>query len=97
MERSMGMEYKLQFEFPNAESVTTVLRRLPMVREAQRTTLDFEFRVAENSGSMPDALARIEQDGLYFCDFGGMGRQFLGILVARLVSEFGPVTVADFE
>ena len=93
----MGMEYKLRFAFPDVASVTSVLRRLPMVREVPRTNIEFEFRAAENSSSMPDASARIEQDGLYFCVCGNRGRQFLGDIIARLVSEYGTVTVADLE
>ena len=93
----MGIEYKLRFTFPDAASVTSVLRRLPMVREVPRTNTDFEFRAAETTGSMPDASAHVAQDGLYFCDYGGAGPQFLGVVVACLVSEFGPVTVADLE
>ena len=93
----MGMEYKLRFGFPDAESVNSVLRRMPMVREMPRATIDFEFRSANNADSMPDASAHVEQDGLYYCDHGGMGRQFLGVVIATLVGEFGPVTVADLE
>jgi hypothetical protein len=93
----MGMEYKLRFAFSNVSSVDAVLRRLPGVREVSRTNVEFEFRSAENSGSLPDASAHVEQDWLYFCVYGSMGRQFFGDTIARLVSEFGPVTVADLE
>jgi hypothetical protein len=93
----MGLEYKLRFAFPDAESVASVLRRLPMVREVHRTKSEFEFRAVENNGSMPDALAHVQQDGLYFCDNGGTGTEFLGLVLSRLVNEFGPVTVADSE
>jgi hypothetical protein len=93
----MGIEYKLRFAFPDAASVVSVLRRLPIVREVRRTKTVFEFHAAGNNGSMPDALAHIEQDGLYFCDNGGSCREFLGVVVACLVNEFGPVTVADLE
>jgi hypothetical protein len=46
---------------------------------------------------MPDASVQAEPYGAYFCVFGGHGREILGLVVARLVSEFGPVTVAELE
>ncbi|MEI7425036.1 MAG: hypothetical protein WCK10_02875 [Candidatus Staskawiczbacteria bacterium] len=91
------MEYKIRFRFPDTASVTAFLHRLPMVGEAPGASNDFEFREAGNTGSMPDASAHVVPDGLYFCDHGGQGEQFLGVVVACLVSEFGPVTVADLE
>ena len=93
----MGIEYKLRFRFPDAQSVGDSLRRLPMAYEVAQANIDFEFRSPENLSSMPDASAHVEEDGLYFCDYGGMGRQFLGVIVARLVDRFGSVTVAELE
>lgn len=93
----MGIEYKLQFAHSNPAGVASVLRRLPMVREMSGHTGEFELRAMETTGTMPDATAHIEPDGLYFCDHGGSGRQFLGIVIAQLVGEFGPVTVGDWE
>jgi hypothetical protein len=46
---------------------------------------------------MPDATVQPAPYGVYFCDHGGHGREFLGVLVARLVSEFGAVTVTELE
>ncbi len=40
---------------------------------------------------------RVEPYGLYFCNNGGDGREMLGLIVARLVSRFGPVTIAELE
>jgi hypothetical protein len=93
----MGIEYKLQFAHSDPACIADSLRRLPMVREMSVRAGEFELRAMESTGTMPDATARVEPDGLYFCDYGGAGRQLLGILIARLVSEFGPVTVGDWE
>jgi hypothetical protein len=93
----MGIEYKMQFTHTGTESVASILRRLPMVREVPADEGKFELRAGETQGTMPDATACVEPDGLYFCDCGGAGRQLLGVVIARLVSEFGPVTVADWE
>jgi hypothetical protein len=95
----MGMEYKLRFLYPDEASVTLALRRLPMVREVRRANIDFEFRTPESKdpNSMPDASAHVEKDGLYFCVYGGLGEEFLGVVIARLVDKFGRVTVAELE
>jgi hypothetical protein len=89
----MGTEYAIRFEHAGPESVNVVLRRLRM---AQATSQGFELRATQTDG-MPDAFIRIEPNGLYYCDNGGAGKEFLGVLIARMVSEFGPVTVADWE
>ncbi len=89
----MGKEYKLRFRFPNAQSVNEALRRLPMACGVDDATIGVDFRSPENTGSMPDASAHVQEDGLYFCDYGGMGRHYFGLIVARLVDEFGVVTV----
>jgi hypothetical protein len=57
---------------------------------------EFELR-AKPSAGIPDAMMRVEPYGLYFCDYGGVGREILGLIVARLVSQFGPVTIAELE
>lgn len=93
----MGIEYKIQFAHRGAESVASVLRRLPMILEVSAVKGFVEFRAEQTRGTMPDATVSIEPDGLYFCDCGGAGKQFLGILIAHLVSEFDPVTVVDWE
>lgn len=92
----MGTEYTLRFAHTGADFVASVLRRIPMKCELSEEG-GFEFRAPDNTGNMPDATAIVEANGLYFCDHGGAGRHVLGVIVAGLVSEFGPVTVADRE
>jgi hypothetical protein len=46
---------------------------------------------------MPDATVQVAPFGVSFCDQGGQGREFLGGVVARLVSEIGAVTVTELE
>ncbi len=40
---------------------------------------------------------RIEPCGAYFCDYGGTGREMLGLVIAHLVSLFGTVAVEEWE
>ena len=46
---------------------------------------------------MPDATARSEPYGAYFCDNGGSGHAYLGQVIASLVSEFGAVQIEELE
>lgn len=46
---------------------------------------------------MPDASVIINEAGVYFCDYGGGGREVLGKLIAMLGASFGPVVIAELE
>jgi hypothetical protein len=96
-ERSVGYEYQLQFTHPGAAAVAEVVRRLPFAHERQPQSGEFELWIDGPNGGMPDAAAQVEPYGLYFCYYGVAGRELLGTLLARLVSEFGAVTIDDLE
>ena len=88
----MGIEYKLTFEAPDAEAVGAVLRRLPAARESDADAGRFDL----GGGEWPEAVVQVEQGGVYYCDnCGGRGRELLGVVVARLVAVFGPVSVEE--
>ena len=88
----LGIEYRLTFEAPNAEAVAAVLRRLPASRESDAEPGRFDLGESE----WPEAVVQVEQGGAYYCDnCGGRGRELLGVVVARLVAVFGPVTVTE--
>jgi hypothetical protein len=94
---NMGIEYTLRFNHSDKASVASVLRRLPMARELSPKGVEFEMRTLESAEGMPDALVSVETTGLYFCDNGGAGPEFLGVVITCLVSNFGKVTVEDRE
>jgi hypothetical protein len=90
----MGIEYHLRFAAPDPSAVADVLRRHPAAREVKPPGLQFEFGSADDG--WPEATAHAEADGAYFCDHcGGTGRALLDEVVARLVSEFGAVTIEE--
>ncbi len=93
----MGFEYRLQFVAPDADSVASLLRRLPSARELTLPIHRVELRADTSDTGVPDAEVRVEPNGAYFCDYGGAGKKFLGIVVERLVSEFGTVTIAEWD
>jgi hypothetical protein len=93
----MGMEYTLRFAHTDAISVVSALKQLPMVYQLTPNGVEFELRALETTGSMPDAFMTVEPSGLYFCDYGGTGGEFLGRVIACLVSHFGPITIEDRE
>jgi hypothetical protein len=91
------MEYRLRFAYPDEGSLEALLRLLPFVRGPVSSGTLFELRSTDPTGEMPDAMMKIEPCGAYFCDNGGKGRQMLGLVIARLVSQFGSVAVEEWE
>jgi hypothetical protein len=91
----MAIEYTLRFAHPDSASVAEALRPLPFLREPVPQSEEFEFSSARSTEVMPEASMRVKSYGLYFCDHGGVGREMLGIVVARLVSRFGSITIEE--
>jgi hypothetical protein len=96
-EMRMGIEYALRFASPGPATVSVVLQRLPAARELPPPASGFELRADGSTDGMPDASVRPAPDGACFCDYGGRGQEFLGLVVARLVRAFGTVAVAELE
>ena len=90
----MAIEYRLRFSSSTHEEVAILLAHLPTVSGPHA---DGNFEVRVSPSEMPDAELRIEPCGAYYCYYGGKGREMLGVLIERLVSRFGPVTVEDWE
>jgi hypothetical protein len=92
----MRIEYRLQFSAPDAQSVATVIRRIPGAREIEAVNPRFDLGCGASVESVPQAMVQVEPYGVYFCDYcAGSGRELLGAVVARLVSRFGAVTVEE--
>jgi hypothetical protein len=90
----MGIEYRLRFAAPDAETVAAELRRLPAAREVPAQAHRFDLGLG--AADLPQATVQAEPGGAYFCDHcGGTGRALLGEVVARLVTAFGPVSVEE--
>jgi hypothetical protein len=92
----MGIEYRLQFNAPDAEAVAAVLRRVDAAREGPPPEYRFDLGISGSDQRWPQATVQVESDGAYFCDHcGALGRALLGEVVARLVSAFGAVTIIE--
>jgi hypothetical protein len=91
----MGVEYRLRFRNDEGVDVIAALARLRDAKPISPSEL--EFRSAGAAQGMPDASVKLEPGGLYFCDNGGAGRDFLGRVVAKLVATCREVTVEDYE
>jgi hypothetical protein len=85
----MGIEYALRVEQPDPERIPAILRGLP---EAVET--DQGVNVGPFGGGWPTATVMPDATGVYLCNHG-CGTAVLGMLVARLAGEFGPVTVEE--
>lgn len=92
----MGIEYSIQFNNSNPTEVEKIIGRLAHCPK-KTTETAFEFRANTSSEGMPDATIMLTSGGLYFCDNGGRGREFLGRVVAALTSSFGVVTIQELE
>lgn len=92
----MGIEYRISFTFADKSRIDGAVRHLPGLRKAVPPWDGFDWEAPDrDTGGLPDAHFEVESAGVYFVDNGGRGREFLGILVARLVSEFGQVRVEE--
>ncbi len=90
---TVGTEYRLSFTCTDLPALSARLQRL---RGASVTTDGIEVRRAA-TGAMPDATITLDSDGLYFCDFGGSGREVLGDAIAALLGHVDSVRIALLE
>ncbi|WP_256081514.1 hypothetical protein [Massilia sp. YIM B04103] len=93
----MGFEYKLSFQSPSGESTINALSRLPGAKLLTNQVDTIEFRRDALDSGMPDATASATEYGLYFCNHGGFGREYLGHIAAQLVDAFGTITIEELE
>ena len=91
----MGIEYEIRFEYPNQDALDSFLRSVARFDRIDAKFASYEFRDPGNPGPMPDASAKIELDGIYFCDHGGKGQEIRDDIVKRLRATFGEVTIAE--
>jgi hypothetical protein len=93
----MGTEYSIKFKATALPKVEGILGHLAPFDRITRDEFGFHLWMNSPTDGMPDATTKLEPGGLYFIHHGGSGREFLGRLVSALVSEFGVVTVQDYE
>jgi hypothetical protein len=93
----VGFEYRLSFAYRDVASVANALVCLAGAQQFAEPTVHLEFRRDQFNVGVPDATVAIEEYGLYFCDHGGHGRDYLGQIIAQLVRTFGPVSVEELE
>ena len=94
----MGIEYKIAFA-PVPESIVDgILRSAPFFCEPAQPfgKLKYEYRLADNPGSIPNAQAAIEPYGVYFCDFGG-AHEIMARIVEQITKQIGPPIVSELE
>lgn len=93
----MGIEYSLKFDVTAPLALEGILLHLAPAGRVTRDEFGFHLWMELPTHRMPDATTKLESGGLYFVDHGGYGREFLGRLITALVSEFGAVTVQEYE
>lgn len=89
----MGHEHQIRLARSSAADVDSILRNIDGFEGYSPAFKQYSFRRLA-TGSMPDAHASIEPDGLYFCD-NGCGAAVLCDLVRALEERFGQVSVEE--
>ncbi len=94
----MGIEHKILFEGATSIDLDRLLRAESSFVEFKPQYGSYEFRSKGSSkDSMPDAEARIETNGLYFCDYGGEGSRILANLINTLSAHYGKIEKREYE
>jgi hypothetical protein len=94
----MGIEYKLTIKGSTPADLDRLLRDVHGFVAFRPNDGAYEFRSATTlTTDMPGAEARIETDGLYFCDYGADGSRLLDELMRRLSLKYGTVPKRDYE
>ncbi len=89
----MGYEHQIRLPRSSAFDVDSILRGMDGFEGYSPTFKQYSFR-RKATGSMPDAHASIEPDGVYFCD-NGCGAAVLRDLLRALEERFGQVSVEE--
>jgi hypothetical protein len=93
----MGFEYKIEFDYKSSELIDGILRSISEFSEFCQDFQSYEYRSNRNTKGMPDAEARIEKKGLYFCDYGGKGARILKELLLELQHHYGNVMAEEYD
>ncbi len=89
----MGFEYRITIERVAAEDLDRLLREVSGFAGIEQEFDGYTFRTDDNTGKMPNAEARLEPGGLYFCDYGG-GEPYLSAVLMSCLAEYGEVAVS---
>lgn len=92
----MGTEYKVKLKYKDATQIDTFLRALPFFSAFEEQWKSYNYREENNLGKMPNAEIRIEDEGIYLCDYG-MSRHLFGLMITNFVSRFGSLQIEDYE
>jgi len=94
----MGIEYQIAISPLHRHTVDDILRCAPYFAETadQFGDLKYEFRLPDNTGTIPNAYATIEPYGVYFCDFGG-AHEIMKTIVQHITDRIAAPSVSELE
>ena len=94
----MGVEYKLVAKLPSAEVAKNLLLNAPNFVKFDEKYQMAEYRIVDNNGDMPDAVAKVEDYGFYLRDSGNRNLVYsiIGYLSLNS-SSFGAVEFSELE
>lgn len=92
----MSIEYRLRYSGADVPTVAQLLRQIPTAREI--TAVHFDLGCDPNDIESVEASVYVQSGESLFSDHcGPWGRALLGVIVAKLASAVGPVTVEEME
>jgi hypothetical protein len=91
----MGVEYKIKIERIPPD-LNKQLRSFPFFAEFDETFASFNYREHTETNVMSNAEMRIEEDGIYLCDYG-MSTSLFGSLMREFIFRFGSIQIMDYE
>ena len=94
----MGMEYRIDFTPTPTTVIDRVLRLSPYFIQTIELNgrTNYEYRLPNNTASMPNALASTEPYGIYFCDFGSAGDIMVGV-AQNIHKHIATPNISDLE
>lgn len=94
----MGIEYFINIFDPNMKLIDNTLRSLPFFREVYQLDdkIHYVFRLKADNKEMPNAEVVIEENGLYFCDYGS-SKEIINLLINKIRQYYVDAKIKELE
>lgn len=94
----MGIEYKIEFQYKDCVKLAEILRAVPFFANYNESLKFYEYRANAKTDLtvMPDAHAKIESNGIYFCNnCGTVSQEVWSHLVKSIKVEYGQLKIEE--
>jgi hypothetical protein len=93
----MGIEYQIRFARPSEPVLDRAIRSLPFFRDYDDNYQLYNLWLDRNDSrpGMPDAHAKIEASGIYFCDNCGPDVSCIRESLMTIAQQFDPTILLE--